>query len=185
MPIGRAWSFPPPPEMTIARASMDCGARRICIGFLGNGRRQITREFHQDAGGFKAPGGHYDFGAPLLARPLSCYSAASRAEPVWGLDGMNAATQRKSGGREHLARRAVDKVQRHAAQGPHRDVLRSHLLERVNPLRQADFRCGLAGRFLAAASLGFLPSIGIRISFWPLHAFGFLGGLAPFAGAAS
>jgi hypothetical protein len=50
----------------------------------------------------------------------------------------------------------------------------------------ADFRCGLAEDFFAAASLGFLPSIGISISFCPLEALrGFLVGLAAFAGAAS
>ena len=44
-------------------------------------------------------------------------------------------------------------------------------------LRQADFRCGLAAGFFAAASFaGFLPAIGISISFWPA------GGLARLLG---
>jgi hypothetical protein len=34
-----------------------------------------------------------------------------------------------------------------------------------DPRHQADFRCALAGAFFAAASFGFLPSIGISISF--------------------
>ena len=39
-------------------------------------------------------------------------------------------------------------------------------------MRQADFRCGRAAGFFAAASLaGFLPEIGISISFWPAVAF--------------
>lgn len=54
-------------------------------------------------------------------------------------------------------------------------------------LRQADFRCDLAAGFFAPASLaGFLPAIGISISFWPAAALrGFLEGFAAFAGAAS
>lgn len=46
---------------------------------------------------------------------------------------------------------------------------------------QADLRCGLEAGLLAAASFaGFLPSIGISISRWPLAAFlGFLAGLPP------
>jgi hypothetical protein len=36
-------------------------------------------------------------------------------------------------------------------------------------------RCGLAEDFFAAACFGFLPSIGISISFWPLAAFFFSG----------
>jgi hypothetical protein len=51
----------------------------------------------------------------------------------------------------------------------------------------ADFRSGLAAGFFAAASfVGFLPAIGISISFWPLATLrGFLAGLESFAGSAS
>src|SRR5438132_12816863 len=31
MPIGGVRSLPPPPEMIVANASMDCGAKRICM----------------------------------------------------------------------------------------------------------------------------------------------------------
>jgi hypothetical protein len=45
--------------------------------------------------------------------------------------------------------------------------------------------CGLAAGFFAAASFGFLPSIGISISFWPLDALRGFFGSAAFEGAAS
>lgn len=51
---------------------------------------------------------------------------------------------------------------------------------------QADFRCLVDGFFAAVSFAGFLPAIGIIISFWPLEAFfGFLAGLPAFAGVAS
>ena len=56
---------------------------------------------------------------------------------------------------------------------------------RSAPEIQADFRCGLADGFFAVASLaGFLPAIGISISFWPAAALrgffaDFFSGLGP------
>ena len=54
-------------------------------------------------------------------------------------------------------------------------------LRRDGPL-QADLRC-LADDFFAVSFAGFLPSIGISISFWPAAAFrGFFGWLLPSLG---